>query len=86
MKEFSAIFEVWANNSIQYMMVEIGGNVIPKQTDLDARVSIVEYMNENMDYMTTRDETTNEVIEGITVLDLIGVYVGEEKIWHEVAK
>ena len=86
MKTFEAIFEVWVDSSIKYMVIEMGGTETPKQHAIQDRVNIVEYINENMDTMTARDETTNEVIEGAMVLDLIGVYEDGVKLWHEVAR
>jgi hypothetical protein len=85
MIDFTCIFEVWAKDKVQYVELEMGGSVTPKQHSMEDRIGIVDMMNENIDELTIRDDD-GAIIEDIQVLDLIGVYQNGVRIWHEGAK
>ena len=79
------IFELWTDNKVQYMPMEVEweeGYDLPKQDSIEDRENAVKMLKEHMDMLTVRD-TSGEVQTNIQPLDLVGVYHNDVKIWHE---
>lgn len=69
MISFQALLEIWVDGKIQYIIIEIGGNHIPKQMDIEARESLTEVIKEGYTQYT--------------VLDLIGIMYKGNLIWQD---
>ena len=67
--DFIVLMEVWKDDKIQYANADMKGDYLPKQTDGEARAEITEMLNGSLD--------------GVNVLDIIGVYHKGEEVWQD---
>jgi len=65
--QFVALFEVWSDEQIKYLPIQIEGDFIPLQEDMEARGNLVEAVSQG-EY---------------EVLDLISVVQDEIVIWKD---
>lgn len=69
MKHFTAIMEIWKDNSIQYLAVELQGDILPSQTIMEDRDTMLELVSSNyLEY---------------EFLDLVGIGMDGQTIWND---
>jgi methyl coenzyme M reductase gamma subunit len=61
--------EIWKDNSIQYLAIELQGNILPSQTIMEDRDTMLELVSNNyLEY---------------EFLDLVGVGMDGQTIWND---